>query len=131
MLNDLGEALIKLASGQSFQNIDVVNNERWMVHNANQIFAIACVHSGFSADGAVHHCQQRRRNLDMRNAAVINCRDESRNIADHSAAETDHKRLPVHSRSNHPVANCSDLRERLRFFAGRNRDQHRPKIRRR
>ena len=97
------------------------------MESADQIFPGARIHTGFSADRAVHHCQQRGWNLDMRNAAVINRRHESRNIANHPATETNDKRLAVKSRRDHPVANRADLLKRLRFLARRNRDQRRAK----
>ena len=63
----------------------------------------------------------------MRNAAVINRRDKSGDIADHAAPETDDKRLAIQSGSNHLLANRAGLLERFRFFARRNRDQRRLK----
>jgi len=76
--------------------------------SADQIFPVARVDSGFSADRAVHHCEQSGWNLDMRNTAVINCCDESGNVADHPAAETNHKRFAVKSRCDHLVADRAD-----------------------
>ena len=93
------------------------------MESADQIFPGARIDTGFAADRAVHHGQQRCWNLDMRNAAVINRRHESRNIANHPAAETNDKRLPVKSRRDHLVANRAGLLKRLRFLACRNRDQ--------
>ena len=60
----------------------------------------------------------------MRNAAVINRRHESGNIANHSAAKTNDERLPVQSCSDHLIANRAGLLKRLRFLARRNRDQN-------
>ena len=54
-----------------------------------------------------------------------NRRDESGNIADHSAAKTNDKRLPIQSGSDHLIANRTCLRERLRFLARGNRDERR------
>ena len=63
----------------------------------------------------------------MRNAAVINRRHESRNIANHSAAETHDERLAIESRRDHSVANRAGLLKRLRFLARWDRDQCRAK----
>ena len=63
----------------------------------------------------------------MRDAAVINRRDKSGNVANDSATEPDNERLPVKPRSNHPVANSADLLKRFRFLVRRNCDQCRPK----
>src|SRR5437879_463183 len=38
VLDDLGEALVELTSGQRFQNIQIINHERRMMNCANQIF---------------------------------------------------------------------------------------------
>src|SRR6266478_9189804 len=94
------------------------------MNRANQIFPVARVHSSFSTDRAVYHCEQSGGNLHMRNAAVINRSDESRNIPDDSAAKTNHKRLPVKPSSDHLIANCASLLERLGFLAWRNCDQY-------
>ncbi len=127
MLDDFGEALIEFAARQRLQNIEVINDQRGLMENADQIFPRARVHSGFPADRAVNHRQQRGWNLDMRNTAVINRRHESRNVANHPAAETNDKRLAIKSRCNHPVANRAGLLKRLRFLARRNCDQCRAK----
>src|SRR5262245_40339315 len=93
------------------------------METADQILPRPRVHSGFSADGAVYHSQQRCWNLDMRDAAMINRGYESRNVANHSATKTHNKRLAVKSRRDHPVANRARSLKRLRFLAGRNREQ--------
>src|SRR6266478_1165134 len=101
-----------------------------MMNCTDQIFSVARVHSSFSTNRAVHHCEQSGGNLHMRDAAVINRSDESRNIPDDSAAKTNHKRLPVKPSSDHLIANCASLLERLGFLAWRNRDQRWPETRR-
>src|SRR6266550_786893 len=101
-----------------------------MMNCAEQIFSVPRVHSSFSTDRAVHHCKQSGGNLHMRNAAVINRCDESGNVADNSAAKTNHKRLPVKPSSDHLIANCASLLERFRLLACRNRDQRWPETRR-
>src|SRR5215471_1050072 len=97
------------------------------MESADQILPIARIHSRFPPDRTVHHCQQSGWNLDMRDAAMINRRHESRNVADHSSAKTDYKRLAVKPRCDHPVANRASLLERLRFLACWDCDQGRAK----
>src|SRR5882724_2644577 len=113
VLNDLCEPLVKLASRQRFQNIDVIDHEGWRVKRADQVFPVRRVYSGFSTDGAVHHCQQRRGNLNVWNAAMIDCSYQSGNVTNNSTAKTDYKRLAIKPCSNHPVANPANLLERL------------------
>jgi hypothetical protein len=64
----------------------------------------------------------------MRDASVINRRDESGNVADHSATKTNDKRLPIQSGGDHLIANRAGLLESLRFLTRGNCDQWRPKI---
>ena len=64
----------------------------------------------------------------MRDAPMINRRDEPRNIADHAAAQTNDKRLSMQSGSDHLIANHAGLFESLRFLASGNCDQRRLKI---
>src|SRR4051812_24964172 len=63
----------------------------------------------------------------MWNAAVINCCDESRKIANHSAAKTNNERLAVEPCGSHLIANRAGVSQCLRFLACRNRDQRRTK----
>jgi hypothetical protein len=88
VLDDLSEPLIELPTRQRFQNIEIIDHQRRLMESADQIFPGARVHSGFPADRAVHHSEQRCWNLNVRDAALIDRRHESRNIADHSAAKT-------------------------------------------
>ena len=80
-----------------------------MMKRANQILAKLDVHAGFAADRAVDHCQQRRRNLNVRNAAMENGSNKSRNVADDSAPEAENKRPPIEAGRDHFVANPFDF----------------------
>src|SRR5439155_24293671 len=100
-----------------------------LMESADQIFPGGCIHTSFAADRAVHHCQESGWNLDMRNAPMVDRRHESRNVANHSAAEPYDKRMAVKARRDHPVANRADLAKRFRFLARRNRDQRLAKAR--
>ena len=86
---------------------------------ANQVFAITRVDSGFSSDGTVHHRQQRRGNLNMRNTAMINRRHKSGDIADHAAAEPNRQTIvgqgPQRSsdRKSRQLARVSSISRRL------------------
>src|SRR5436309_8726364 len=60
----------------------------------------------------------------MRYAAVINRRHKSGNITDHSAAETNYRRLTIKSGGDHSVANRAGLLQCFGCFTCRNRDQN-------
>ena len=53
---------------------------------------------------------------------MINRRDKSGDVADHSATKTDNEGLAIQSRDNHLLANHAGLLECLRFLASWNRD---------
>src|SRR4030088_1947125 len=95
VLDDFGKTLIELAPRQSFQKIDVVDHKRGMMDRADQVFSVSRISSGLSADRAIDHGEQRCRYLHMRNAALENRRDKSRDISHHSAAKPDHERLSI------------------------------------
>ena len=50
VFNDLSESLAKLPTRQRFQNIDIIDHERWLVHCADQVLSISGVHSSLSAN---------------------------------------------------------------------------------
>ena len=113
VLDNLGKALIKLASWQSFQDIDIVNHERRVMNCSDQVFSGSGVHTRLPTDGTVHHGQKRGWDLHVRNSPMINRPDESRNISDHAAAEPDDKRPPIQSGGDHLIANRARLLERF------------------
>src|SRR5438477_7644561 len=113
VLNDFREALNRCAQWQRFQNVDVIDDERWLMNCADQVFSRARVHAGFSANRAVHHRQKRSRNLHVRNAALKNCRYKSGKIANHAAAEPDDERLSIQIGAKHLLTAISGLFERL------------------
>ena len=73
------------------KRIHIGDDERRVVPGADHIFPRSGVDRGFSANGAVHLREQRRRHLDIRNSAMINRRDKSREIAHHAAAQGNEK----------------------------------------
>src|SRR5438270_11673362 len=91
-----------------------------MMNGADQILPGTRVHTGFAADGAVHHREQRGRNLHIRDTAFENGGNKTSEIAHDSTAKRDHKRLSIQTSGEHLFANRTRLLERLRFFARRN-----------
>src|SRR6266849_700687 len=75
VLDDFSEALIEFMARQRFEKIDIVNHERRMMNCADQIFSGARIYAGFSADRAVHHREQCRWDLHVRNSTIENRRD--------------------------------------------------------
>ena len=113
MFDDFGISLTKNAARQGFQDVNVINDQRRLMNRADEILARVGVHAGLSADRAVDHREQRGGDLHMRNASQINRRDESGEIADNSAAETDDERLSIQTGNQHLLADLADTIERL------------------
>ena len=86
MLDDFCVTLTQILRWQTFQSVNVADDQRGMMNHSDQVFPGLQIDSGFSTNRAVDHREQRRRNLNMRDAALKNGRDKSRNIADHAAA---------------------------------------------
>src|SRR5438445_8647952 len=108
VFDDLGVTLTQLPWRKGIKRTDVGDHERRMMKCPNQILAQLDVHARFPADCAIDHCQQGRRNLNVRNATMKNRSDKSRNIADYAAAEPKNKRCSIKVGCNHFVANVLD-----------------------
>ncbi len=50
VLDDFGEALFELARRERLQKIDIADDERGLMHDAEQVFSAARVHAGLAAD---------------------------------------------------------------------------------
>src|ERR1700730_13921389 len=95
------------------------------MESADHVFPGSRVHAGLSADGTIDHGKKCRWDLDMWNAALKNCRRKSGEIADHSAAKSNDKRLSIQARIDHFFADRAHLLERFRFLTCRGRNQRR------
>jgi hypothetical protein len=70
-----------------------------------------------SADTGVHLSQQRRRRLDDRDAAHVDRGRKPSDVAHHSAAQRDDRRLARHVHGRHPVQQPARRREVFRPLA--------------
>src|SRR5207302_306416 len=117
VFDDLGVTLTQLLRRKGIKRVDVRDYEGRMMKCPDQILAGLDVDAGFPPDRAVNHCQQRRGNLNVRNATMKNRGNKSGNIADHSAAETENKRPAIEAGRDHFFTNPLDHFERLRIFS--------------
>ena len=126
VFDDFRETLSKFARRQCRERSDVGNHQHRLMPGADQVFPGRCVHRRLSANRAVDLRQQSRRELDTRNSAMVDRRDKSREIANHSPAKRDDERRTVETCFAHFLANHPGAFHRFRFLAGRHRDQCRP-----
>ena len=74
------------ALGQRLQRFDVGHHEPRLMKAADQILAARGIDSGFSADGAIDLRDDGCGNLHVRDAAEVNRRDETGEVAHDAAA---------------------------------------------
>ena len=86
VLDDFCVTLTQFLRRKTFQSVNVAEDQRRMMNHADQVFSGPQIDSGFATNRAVDHREQRCRNLNVRNAALKNGCDKSRNVADHAAA---------------------------------------------
>ena len=75
------------------------------------------VDADLAADRAVDLREQRRRHVDERDAAQVGRRREAGHVADHAAAEGDHRRRAVGAGADQRVVDAGDGRELLEPLA--------------
>ena len=115
VLDDFGEAFVKLARWQGAERVGIGNDEAWLMEGPDEIFAAGSVDAGLAADGTIDLGDDGGGDLNAGNAAVVNGGSESREVADHAAAESHEHGGSVEPRLNHGVA---DFRGLLEGFGG-------------
>jgi hypothetical protein len=115
VLDDFGEAFVKLARWQGAERVGIGNDESWLMEGPDEIFAAGGVDAGLAADGTIDLGDDGGGHLNAGNAAVVNSGSESREVANHAAAESHEHGGSIEPRSNHGVA---DFRGLLEGFGG-------------
>jgi len=118
VFNDLRKTCAELARGQSAQCVEIAQDKFGLVKRADEIFPGGEVHADFAADGAIDLREERGGHLHEIDAAQISGGHESGEIADHSAAEGDHKRTSLDAVFGQLIVTGLHIFQRLGFFAG-------------
>ena len=107
VFHHLEEAVAVLTLGERREDFRVDEHRYGLVERAHQVLAAFQVHAGLAADGRVHLRQQSGGDLQHRNAAHEDGRQESRHVVHHAAAEGDDQARPVaaprHQLFRHPL----------------------------
>ena len=85
---------------------------------ADEILAVGGVDPRFPADRRIHLRQERRRRLNVSQAALDAGRREARKIADHPAPNRDHRMVALDSEIEKRVADAFKLGKALGGLAG-------------
>ena len=95
MLQDFPHTAGELFRRQCFQNRKIHINQRGLMESPHHIFILFKIHPCFSANAAVHLCQQRGGNLDKTDAPQIRGCRIAGHVACNAAAQSHQDILPV------------------------------------
>ena len=91
-----------------------------LIKRADHIFSKTVIDRHLAADAGIHLRQKTCRNLHEGHAPHIRRRDETCEVADHAAAQSDNRRLSVQPYLDGLRVSALRLRQRLRAFPRRN-----------
>src|SRR6266403_2185223 len=117
VLDHFGQPGPQLAVREGRQGIGIGDDGERLIERADEILAARMVDAGFTAHGGIHLCQQGRRQLHVADAALIARRGETRDVADHSAAQRQDGGIAVESGVDQGIEHASDGVQRLVLFA--------------
>ncbi len=123
VLDDLCDTFVELPIRQRAQSGGVREHERGMMKRSNEILAAGRVHARLATHGAIDLRNNRRGHLHVGNAAVVDRRDEAREVAHHAAAERDEHRLAIQAGGDHCVDHLRDDFHALRGLASLDDDE--------
>ena len=125
VLDDLGEPGAELAGRQRRQRRGVGDHRDRLVKGADQVLAGGMVHAGLAADRGVDLREQRGRQLDEIDTALVAGGGEPGHVADHAPAERGDARVAVEARLDHGVEDAGHGSERLvRLSIGKSERLH-------
>ena len=123
VLHDFSQATDHFSRRQSLKSLAIDPHKFRLVECTDHIFPQRVIHGNFSANGTVDLSKQCRGYLDQRNPALIRRSNKTGQIANHTAAEGNDRRLAP----NPSLKECGedDIRTRQAFlnFAWRKNDR--------
>ena len=117
VLDHLGQTGAQFAVRQGSEGIGVRQHAARLIKRTDHVLAERMIDGGLAADRGIHLGQQRRRNLDEGHAALIAGRREASHVADHPAAESDDRAMPVEALIQQGGENFIQRLQRLVAFA--------------
>jgi hypothetical protein len=125
VFDDFRESGAKLLERQGDQRLRVREHGGWLMKRADQILSRRRIDARLSANRRVHHCQERRRDLNVGNPAHERRRNEPGEIPDDAATERDDRTVATEAVCEQRVGDVGPRRSRLLAFPGGNRDDTR------
>ncbi len=125
VLDRLGHSCPQMLGGQCFENAHVGRDGGRRMKRAHEVLAGRRVDARLAPDRRVDHREEARGHLHVGNAAHVGRGNESREVADHAAAERDDGAVATKSGGEQLVAERGPRFTRLGPLAGRNREHDR------
>lgn len=122
ILYHLGVTGPHLARWQRLQDCGIGDDCAWLVEKAHKVFAVSGVDRRLAANRTVHLCEERGRNLDVRQAAQQEARGDAGDIANHAPAERDDDGRPLDARIQQGLAQPLQGRKVLGLLTRRQHD---------
>jgi len=104
MFDHLGQPLAENPVWQGVEQRRVGDHEAGLMKRADEVLAQGTVDSGLAADGTVDLRDHGGRNLDDRDASVMDRGDKSGQITDHAPSEREDGTLAIQSQFDEAVA---------------------------
>ena len=119
VFDDFGQAAFEFAFGQRVERSQVDPNHGRLPERADDVLGLWKVDSGLSADAAIDHRKERRRDLEQSNPTVPRRGQKTSQIADDSPTDGDDHRLTVGAEQSHLLPKAFELLNGLaRLTAG-------------
>ncbi len=119
VFQDLGVAADQFAARQGVEDAQIGQHQAGLVKRSDQVLAARRVDRGLAAHRGIDLSQQGGRNLHEADAALIDGRRETGEVADHAAAEGDDQIAAIELEIQQPVAEIGEAVEALGGFARR------------
>jgi hypothetical protein len=97
VLDEFAEAFTQLPLGERLERADVAEDRDGILEDAGQILAGRQIDAGLPADRCVDHRDERRGDVDERDAAHVGRRGETEEVAADAAADADRERRAIGS----------------------------------
>ncbi|QTK81333.1 Hypothetical protein AT6N2_L0403 [Agrobacterium tumefaciens] len=119
VLDDFGVAGAELARTERIEHRRIGQDQIRLVKNTEKVLAVAAVDAGLATDGGIDLRQKRGRYLHEADAAAHNACRKTSEIADHAAAQRDHRIVALHACSENCIADRHEMLEALGLFTCR------------
>ena len=129
VFGDLGIACSEFARGQRIEHAGVGKHDARLVENTDEVLAVPSVNARLAANRGIDLGKQRSRHLDKIHAAPDDAGREAGEVADHAAAQCDHRIAAFEPCCEHLVHDVLKRSKAFRPLPSRHYDRQVPDAR--